>query len=114
MQAFGRLRFERCARQQGRQETPLELRLDQLIKFRDEWQRADAEAERKRIAAEEEIATAEKRKKMALRCRQATDADAMCQDFERRRAQSRGAADEEHRQVVQRIFEIVEAAKQQG
>ena len=109
MQPFGRLRFERRARQQGRQETPLELRLDQLIKFRDEWQRADAEAERKRIAAEEE-----KREKIALRCRQAIDADAMCQDFERRRAPNRGTADEEHKQIVQRIFEIVEAAQKQG
>ena len=114
MQVFGRLRFQRCAGQQGRKETPLEIRLDQLIKFRDEWQRADAEAERKRIAAEEEIAAEEKRKKIALRCRQAIDADAMCQDFERRRAQSRGTADEEHKQVVQRIFEIVEAAQKQG
>ena len=101
MQAFARLRFERHARQQRRQGTPLELRLDQLFKFRDEWQRADAEAERKRIA---------------LRCQQAIEADALCQAAEQRRA-TRGPEEvslEEHRQVVQRIFEIVDAAKQQG
>ena len=100
MQAFGRLRYERCLRQRGRTETQLELRLEQAIADAEASAKADAEAERKKIA---------------LRCQKAIEADALCQAAERRRA-TRGteeASKEEHRQVVQRIFEICEAAKQQ-
>ena len=49
MQAFGRPRSERLSRQRGRPETLLELRLEQAIECRDAWQKADAEAERKKI-----------------------------------------------------------------
>ena len=72
MQAFGCLRYERFfSRQRGRPETLLELRLEQAIECRDVWQKADAEAERKKIA---------------LRCQQAIEADALCQAAEQRRA----------------------------
>ena len=101
MQVNGRLRYERWLGQRGRPETQLQLRLEQAIADAEAHAKTDAEAERKRIA---------------LRCQQAIEADALCQAAERRRA-TRGteeASEEEQRQVVQRIFEIVDAAKQQG
>ena len=93
MQVFGRLRYERLSKQRGRRETQTELRLEQIIEFSDEWQAADADA-------------------LALRCQRAIEAEPTCRNTEERRAQCKETSDEEHRKVVLKIIEVMDAARQ--
>ena len=93
MQVFGRLRYERLSKQRGRKETQTELRLEQIIEFSDEWQADDTDA-------------------LALRCQRAVEADPTCRRAEERRAQCKGTSDEEHLKVTLRIFEVMDAARQ--
>ena len=114
MQAFGRLRLERCARQQGS--------LEQLLELRDEWQQYDTEVERKKIAAEQKMAAEERRQQIAIWCAQAIESAESRQDVEQqsaeRRQDDRGRreapggrstherAREEWQQVVRRMNEL--------
>ena len=123
MQAFGRLRLERCARQQGREETPLELRLEQLLELREERQQNDAEVERKEIAAEQKMAGEERRQQIAIWCAQAIESAERRQDVEQQSAVLRRRQDgtieapggrsthegarAERQQVVRRMNELV-------
>ena len=97
MQAFGRLRFEHCARQQGREETPLELRLEQLLELREERQQNDAEVERKEIAAEQKMAGEERRQQIAIWCAQAIESAERRQDVEQQSAVLRRRQDDRGR-----------------
>ena len=95
MQAFGRLRLERRARQQGS--------LEQLFELRDEWQQYDTEVERKKIAAEQKMAAQERRQQIAIWCAQATDSAERRQDVEQKSAERR--QDDRGRAGARRSFD---------
>ena len=124
MQAFGRLRLERRARQQGS--------LEQLFELRDEWQQYDTEVERKKIAAEQKMAAQERRQQIAIWCAQAIDSAERRQDVEQKSAERRqddrgrreapggrstherareAAAAQEWQQVVRRMNELVRSGR---